>query len=158
MKQIFTFLILLSTIQFAKAQSNDIEEIQRFIISDVRYNKVDVTEKYLSEKAYMVLYRLKGKDEVYLANVWPKTGSQSYGNIFDLKQTSNEATADSYKNETLTFKWSYQNDFDNKQGTATIKLGLVYKPTGIAFLLTMITDALDVTQYKGYVSGSLNLN
>lgn len=148
---------LIFAAHFAYAQSENIEEIQQFIISDVRYNKADVTPIYLDAKAYISLYRVKDEETIYMANVWPAKRSQSYGYIYDLKQTSVDATDDTYKNETLTFKWSYKNDFDNKQGTATIKLGLVYKPTGIAFLMTMITEDLNVTEFKGYVSGSLNL-
>ena len=139
------------------AQEKQTTEIARFIISDARVNKVDVTETYLANRAYIVLYRMKGDNTVYMATVMATKDSQSYGNIYAVKTTHEAETAEHYKNETIRFNWSYANSYDSKEGTARITLGLVYKPVGTAFTLTMVTEDLDMNVYKGYVRGSLNL-
>jgi len=154
----FIYILALSLyagICSAQAPTN-ITEIARFIIQDARFNQVDVTEQYINGNVYLVFYRVAGNDQIYFANVWPIKNTQSYGRIYNLETTSQDATTTEYKNETYSFKWSYINDYDKKEGTASMKLGLIYKPNGTAFILTMIPETLDAFIYKGYVAGSLN--
>lgn len=157
MKQLFTLLLFTITTLVSQAQDAKTTEVTRLIVSDVHVNKLDATEQFVNDKAYMSFYRVEGSDDLYLANIRPAKNTQSYGKVFGLTDVKKDATATEYKSEVLDFKWSYNNDYDGKQGTATIKLGFVYKPNGTAFVLTMLTEGLDVIVYKGYVSGTLNL-
>lgn len=156
MKILFTIIVLAFTGLTSFAQS-ETTEIARFIISDARLNKVDITQSVLEAKAFLVLFREKGSNTIYMSNVWPAKNTQSYGNIYNVETSQQAETSDQYKNETISFNWSYANSFDRKEGTATVKLQLVYKPVGTAFTMTMVTENLDMYTYKGYVRGSLNL-
>jgi len=69
--------------------------------------------------------------------------------------TSTEQTATEYATDTFTFNWSYINTYDDRKGTASIKLVKIQKPAGIAFHLTMIPENLDVMDYMGFMEGSL---
>ena len=159
MKKYYIILILTLTVKLCTAQQNThITELARFIISDVRLNNADVTKEYLDANAYLVFYRINGNEQIYFAGVWPKKGSQSYGRIYNVETTQNVGTQTEYRNETISFKWSYANSYDNKVGTASVILGLVYKPNGTAFVLTMTTETLDESVYRGYLSGSLDLS
>jgi hypothetical protein len=40
------------------------------------------------------------------------------------------------------YKWSYQNNYDGTQGTADVELIKIYKPQGVAFVCTIITENL----------------
>lgn len=156
MKILFTLIVLTFTGLTCFAQK-ETTEIARLIISDARINKVDVTQSFLEGKAFIVLFREKGGSTIYMSNVWPAKNTQSYGNIYNVETSQKGETSDQYKNETLSFNWSYANSFDKKEGTATVKLQLVYKPVGTAFTMTMVTENLDMQVYKGYVRGTLNL-
>lgn len=58
----------------------------------------------------------------------------------------------------MSFKWSYENSYNEKRGTANVELIIINKPVGKAFIMTIIPENLNVLIYKGYVDGSLNLN
>lgn len=149
-------LVLLTQVSFGQQQSN-FTEIIRFIIQDARFNKLDLTPTCINAGAYLNFYRLNGSDQVYFGNVWPKPKTQSYGRAYNIETTHNDATATEYGSETIIFNWSYINDYDKREGTASMKIGITYKPNGTTFLLTMIPETLDVIVYKGYIAGSLNL-
>ncbi len=157
MKFIFTLLAVAFLSFNSYAQDRKIKEIARLIVSDVRNNKVDVTQHFLEGKAYTLFFNIEGDNDTYMANILPAKDSHSSGKIYGLKTTIEGETADNYRNETLTFNWSYTNNYDNKEGTATVSLQLIYKPVGTAYTMTMVTEGLDVLVYKGYVKGSLNL-
>ncbi len=158
MKKVLTFsvastLILLCFTLKSLAQETQIQA--KFIIQDFRFNKQDYTEQVIKDKAYLAIYTVEGDKEVYFANVLTKANTQSYGNIFDLKGKTVEATDSTYKIETYTFKWSYVNDYDNKKGTSSVTLTKITKDAGIAFECKIIPENLDVLIYKGYMEGSL---
>ncbi|MBW4890122.1 hypothetical protein KXQ82_10365 [Mucilaginibacter sp. HMF5004] len=153
MKHLFTTLLFLIFGLTTYAQENT--ELARFIISDVRMNDIDVTKTFVDGQSYLVLYTPAGSKELYFASIRHTDHTQSYGRIYDQESSQVDATSTQYKSENYKFKWSYANSYDNKQGTATITMELVYKPNGTAFTCKVVTEALDVLVYRGYVSGSL---
>lgn len=146
--------LLLCTPIIALGQQTTVQA--KFIIQDARLNKADITEHVLKSKSYLAVYTVKGDTQPKFANVMASADTQSYGNIFDLVGETKEATDNTYKTESYSFKWSYINDYDNKKGTAIIKLLKITKDVGIAFECTIIPENLDVIVYKGYMEGSLN--
>lgn len=54
-----------------------------------------------------------------------------------------------------SFLWKYANTYDDETGTAQIFLSLMYRPVGVAFKLTMLTEDARSLVFKGYVNGSL---
>lgn len=143
---------LLPTMAFAQESTTH----AKFIIQDARVNNNDISEQFVKEGAYLVIYTNKGENKIYFANINPKQGSQSFGHIFDTHSESTEQSQTHYKNDVFKFKWSYTNDYDNKLGTATVKLVKVHKEAGIAFTCTIIPENLDVMIFKGYMEGSLS--
>lgn len=157
MKHILTLISLMLGSIICRAQQTNIHEIARLAIADARLNKIDVTPQYTSGKAYLVFYRIKGTDGLYFANVFSGKNTQSYGLVYDLESKTIQEPTQNYKSDVISFKWSYVNDYDKKEGTATVRLALIYKPVGVAYTLTMVPENLDMLVYKGYVDGSLNL-
>ena len=129
--------------------------IAKFIISDARKNKVDATEEYLNNQAYFVFYKLNNDPKTRFGLIMSKSNTQSFGKIFDRHVSEETATDYAYKTEIHFFKWSYINSYDDKVGTASVKLVKIYKPAGVAFEITIVPDNLDVLEYKGYMDGSL---
>lgn len=145
-------LIALTNSLDSQAQSTI---IAKFIVQDARMNDVDIAKQWIKEGAYLAIYTDEESDDLHFANVNPKQDTQSYGNIFELKTKKIEATNDNYETEIFTFKWSYENSYDDKVGTATVRLVKVRKKAGVAFTCTLIPENLDVIVYKGYMEGSL---
>jgi hypothetical protein len=111
----------------------------------------------LEQNAYLVVYKDSITQRIYLANFWEKNDSQSYGEMYSVEQESYEATDESYAADVFTFQWRYINSYDDKKGTANVKLVKVYKPQGVYFIMTIIPEYLDILVYKGYMNGTLNL-
>ena len=138
--------------------SDDQMDLARFIITDAKFNGEDVTPEVVKNKAYTVFYTLKGREEFYMANYFSEADSQSFGLLYDSNLEVFEETEEEYKTDVLTSSWRYTNDYDDKKGTAKIKLIKIYKPQGIIFELTIILENLDLIVYKGYMEGSLDFS
>lgn len=146
-------LMLIASVSTCIAQQQNI--IAKFIISDARFNGIDVTPTFLAEGGYFVFYTITGDNDLYFGNIRSKSKSQSFGTVYGMNHTSLPQTTTEYASETFTFNWSYINTYDNKKGTAKVKLVKIQKPAGIAFHLTMVAENLDLMDYKGYMEGSL---
>lgn len=155
------FLILFFCIISAQSQEETSKTITKYIITHASQNDIDITEDLLKEKSYLVLYKNNNpesdpdKEELFFANVWDVSESQSYGRIYNLDSSQTPETEDSYKTSTLNFNWSYQNSYNDKSGTAKVKISNVFKPAGITFSITIVAEDLEIFKYKGYVDGSL---
>jgi hypothetical protein len=154
MKGIFFYFLLSFLLTEASVFAQQQETIATFIIQDARLNDEDVTAFYLDGGGYLVIY--KDSDEVLLlANVLSNKNTQSYGRMFNLKHEKRHETQEEYELDVFQFRWSYQNSYDNREGTADVELLKIHKPNGIAFVCTIITEKLDVLRFKGYMEGSL---
>lgn len=129
--------------------------ISKLIISDAKENNIDITEYLLDQQAYLAFYTIDGKN-LSMANVLVKNGTNSYGRIFDKKYHKSEETSTEFETHIMSFKWSYENSYNTKKGTANVELMIIHKPIGKAFIITIIPEDLDVLQYKGYIEGSLD--
>jgi len=150
------FIFMLASICYsttAFAQKTEVHA--KLIIQDARFNNADISEAWVQQGGYLVLYSTDDSEKVFLASVNPGQKSQSYGNTFDLKVKSVKADSDQYEHDIFTFKWSYINDYDDKKGTASVKLTKIVKDVGVAFTCLIIAGNLDVIEFKGYVQGSL---
>ncbi|WP_034889491.1 hypothetical protein [Gillisia sp. Hel_I_29] len=155
MKKI-TFLLFLLFFNISFCQETKEDVIAKFIIKDASHNGVDVTPQILSENAFVVLY--KTDEKVLMANVWSKSNSQSSGRIYNIKQKEIKESLDNYKKEIYNFNWRYINSYDHKKGTAEVKLEKIYKPQGVAFIITIIPEDLDLIIYRGYQEGSIDFS
>lgn len=131
--------------------------IAKFVITDARINKIDCTKKYLDENAYIVFY-ISSKGEFEMANVMPKSNTQSFGNLYSSKNTKEDETNKSYQVDYFSYTWSYKNSYNDKVGTADVTLGKIYKPQGTIFSCLIITESLDIIEYKGYMKGTIDFS
>lgn len=156
LKTVCTILIciLYSTIN-AQDKKDEQQDIATFEISDARDNGNDITPQALEENAVLVLYKLGDSNEILLSNFWEKSKSQSFGQIYSIVKKEFSETETEFKGELYNFQWSYTNTYDNKKGTAKVKLLVVYKPQGTYFEFTILPENLDVLLYKGIMSGDL---
>lgn len=151
---ILILLVLISNGVLAQRQ----ETLAKFIITDATMNGVDATPTILSNKAYTVFYKSDNDGLIYMANVWPKSNSQSYGPMYSIENQKKRETYETYEADVFYFNWRYINTYDNKKGTAKVQVIKIYKPQGVAFTVKIIPENLDITVYKGYMEGTIDFS
>ena len=157
-KTILTAIICVCYTMINAQEKNESQEaFATFEISDARDNGNDITPEALEEKAILVLYKSIDGKEIMLSNYWEKSNSQSFGKIYSVIKEENPATETNYGYALYNFQWSYNTSYDDKEGTAKIKLLIVYKPQGIYFEFTLLPENLDVLVYKGIMKGNLKV-
>ena len=157
-KTIFTIIFCVCyTIINAQSKDKEQEAFATFYIKDARDNGSDVTPNALEENAYLVLYKSNDEQEIMLSNYWEKSNSQSFGRIYSITKEGKPETASEYRYDLYNFQWSYSNSYDDKKGTAKIRLYLVYKPQGTYFEFTVLPENLDIIVYKGTMEGDLKI-
>lgn len=116
---------------FASAQQ---PPIARYIITKASIYGIDYTRKILDQSAYTVFYTIDNDGIVYMANRWPKNGTQSFGPTYSTQTALYDVTYETYKADIFYFDWQYENDYNPKKGTAKVQFTKIYKPNGIAFI------------------------
>lgn len=154
-KIISVILIFVPTIIIGQIDKQKI--ISKFVITNGTKNGNDITELLLEQQAYFVFYR-EYDNSLCLANVWVKNNSKSYGKVFDNKDEKSGVMSKEFESNIFSFKWNYENTYNNKQGIANVELVMIHKPIGKVFIMTIISENSDVLKYNGYVEGSLILN
>lgn len=161
--KIFSFFIFfIIFLDFAHSQESKSKLITKYIITHASQNEIDITENLLKEKSYLILYKNLNPEsdadegDLFFANVWDVSESQSFGRIYNMESSQTPETDESYRTSTLNFNWSYQNSYDDERGTAKVKILTVFKPAGITFTTTIVAEDLEIYKYKGYVDGSLD--
>ncbi len=152
-KTFFLFLIISS---LTYCQESDV--LAKFIITDATSNGTNITQQILKEKAFIVFYHNQDDKELAMANVWPKSNTQSYGRTYGMTHKELKNSISDYKKDIFNFNWAYSNSYDEKKGTAKVELQKIYKPQGVAFVITIIPEDLDILIYKGYLEGSVDFS
>lgn len=137
------------------AQSGQ-EDILTAYVTAAKHNGDDVSEWALNSRIKTVFYTVDG--ELYMANYAEAADTQSWGRVTNLQSQHFDESAENYEMDQFTFTWYYQNSYDSKSGTCQIVFTKIFKPQGITTHLKMVTESLDVTEYTGYMEGSLNLD
>lgn len=158
MKSKFYSIFLLLMISTSGYYAQNQETLAKFIITDASLNGIDETPVLLEAGAYTVFYTSNNDGVLYMANVWPNNNSQSFGPMYSTKTATYNETFESYKADIFNFKWRYENDYDTKKGTADVQFTKIYKPQGIAFILKIIPENLDIIIYKGYMEGTIDFS
>lgn len=132
------------------------EVFATFEISDARENGDDITPEAVEDQAKLVLCKSMDGKEIMFSNFWAISESQSSGRIYSVQKEVFSETEKELKHDFYQFQWSYNNSYDDKKGTAKIKLYVIYKPQGIYFECTVLPENLDVLVYKGRMEGDLS--
>lgn len=158
LKIVYTFIIcVLHSAINAQEKSEQQEVFATFEIYDARDNGEDFTPKVLEESAKLILYKSTDNKEIMFSNYWEKSNSQSFGRVYSITTEEYAATKTEYGYALYNFQWSYINSYDDRKGTAKIRLYVVYKPQGIYFKCTIVPENLKVLVYQGRMEGDLVL-
>lgn len=155
MKEKLSLLILILTIPLSILAQQQ-KEIARFHVTHATYNGNDITEWAVSRNIFTVFYTIG--DEYYIANVSGANNEQSWGKIWGFKNETRKETSTNYKADIFYFNWNYSNNYDSKNGTCKVQFLKIYKPQGVVSMLKLITESLDVTEYIGYMDGSIDFS
>lgn len=156
MKRLF-IIIFVMIVTTTSAISQNQKDVARFYVLEATMNGFDVTSQVVNNKAYTVFYET---DEglLYMANVWERTDSQSWGPIFNVEYEHYPETSSVYESDEFVFDWAFSNSYDTKRGICEVSLSKIYKPEGVISILTLREDSGDVTVYTGYMEGSVNFS
>lgn len=153
-KLIFFICVLLFNINTMLAQEQ--KEIARFYVTHASLNGNDITEWAVNRNMFTVFYTING--ELYMANVSDSNDDQSWGKVWGFRNETREETSTDYKVDIFYFNWNYSNSYDSKKGTCKVQFLKIYKPQGIVSKLKLITESLDLTEYIGYMEGSIDFS
>lgn len=95
---------------------------------------------------HIVFYEMA--KEIYMADISGKCDQQTYGKIDQMVTTSSKLA----KFPTSTFRWKYQNTYDNKIGTAIVKFHKYYESGEMKFTMQILSSDSNTITYKGFVS------
>ncbi|WP_260255094.1 hypothetical protein [Elizabethkingia meningoseptica] len=119
---------------------------RKYFITESSKNGWDNSQFDIERGGHIVFYKM-GK-EVYMADISGKCDQQTYGKIDQMITTSSK----SEKFPTSTFRWKYQNTYDNKTGSAMVKLHKYYESGEIRFTMQILSSDSKTVIYKGFVS------
>lgn len=148
-KILFSILALILGVAYANAQEGDYATL---LIKKATVNNEDHSDLYQSEEAYIVFYK-DDDGSLYMANVCPKSHSQSYGTVMDWKLESFQSTPVGEPTNVVgsmdeySFKWHYKNTYDDEEGVAEcllVKSWNIYDTPNTTYELT-ITGSDDLS-------------
>lgn len=140
------------------AFDNNKKVFGKFYISSSFDNDYETTDLILKAGAFLVFYSgSESNNYLYMANVWPKEQSQSYGRTYNHKVFDKKIPESEEMVSYTLFRWDYENSYNSNVGSATIILEQVL--SSYAFKMTIITDKLNMLVYEGFKEiKSLNKN
>jgi hypothetical protein len=147
--------ILFSSLVFSICAWGQQETLARFRITEAKLGNTDASQYYFNRKQYFAFYVNEDK-EMMMANVSGTTDEQSYGRLYSMDMKEEEETDQHYKTQTFSFRWNYHNNYDKETGYASVALIKIYKPQGVIFVLRMVLPNLEVSEYKGYMEGTID--
>jgi hypothetical protein len=154
--KILFVIIIITFYSSSNAQEKETQEVFATLeISDARNNGNDITPEALESEAKLIFYKSNDGKEILLSNYWAKSDTQSWGRIYSFEKEEFPETEKELKYCLYQFQWSYKNSYDDKMGTAKIRLFTIYKPQGVYFECTVLPENLDVLVYKGRMEGDL---
>lgn len=164
-------LALVSILSFSQSEFRQTENqkvIAKFTITDAKIDNVDKTSTLTKVDAYTVFYTKENDGRIYLANVWPKNNSQSFGPMYGGNHSylelhpkmdfNSEETYENHMANFFYFNWEYTNDYNDKTGIARVQIIKIYKPKGIAYVVKIIPEDSKEIIYKGYMEGRFDFS
>lgn len=128
-----------------------------FLITEAFLNNEDFTTVVLKEGAYSTFYTSEGESKLNLANIFPKSGTKSYGELFDLTYIQTPQTQSSFESDRISGKWNYHNTYNSEIGTAQVEFIKIYTTEGTYFEL-IITTKFDFIIYRGLLKGVVDFS
>ena len=152
MKKILSLIICIAACAiYVNAQQRD---YAKFTITKAVIDGYDHSANYRSNGAYLVFYKSES-NEFCMANVWPKSDTQSYGVITDWKEYSYKETSAEYATDVFKFNWHFENSYDDKRGIAACRLIKIYKPSGVIYEYEYVLSNGSTARFSGYMEGTM---
>lgn len=149
-------LLLMTLLCGVNVASGQQKVLAKFYVTHAILNGNDITEWAVKSKVFTVFYT--DNKQFYMANYAEKDNTQSWGKIWGLHNQTKPETSSNYKTDIFYFNWDYKNSYDSKTGTCKAQLLKIYKPQGVVSVLKLITETLDVTEYTGYMEGTIDFS
>ncbi|WJJ99753.1 hypothetical protein [Elizabethkingia anophelis] len=118
----------------------------KYFITGSSKNGWNSSDFEINRGGHIVFYKI-GKN-VYMADISGKCDQQTYGKIDQMINTRSK----SEKFPTSTFRWKYQNTYDNKTGIAVVKFHKYYESGEMKFAIQILSSDSNTIIYKGFVS------
>ena len=122
----------------------------KFFITSSLENEKNTTINILENGAFIVFYTGDQNKDLYMANVWPKSGSQSYGKTYSYNTFDIEDPISGIVTTNTLFKWDYLNSYNSIKGSATVIVEQTNSQKPNTFKIIIITDKLNKLTYEGY--------
>ena len=146
-------LVICSTSTFAQCQ----KDLARFYVSRATIDGKDYTSYVVNNDAYTVFYETDD-GKLYMANVWEKQDSQSWGPVLNMYYKHHQETSTTYKTDEFIFDWAFSNSYDSKKGICEVSFLKVYHPQGVVSILRIREKNGSLTEYIGYMDGIVNFS
>lgn len=159
-KILFSIFALILGVAYANAQEGDYATL---LIKKATVNNEEHSDLYQSEEAYIVFYK-DDDGSLHMANVCPKSHSQSYGTVMDWKLESFQSTPVGEPTNVVgsmdeySFKWHYKNTYDDEEGVAEcllVKSWNIYDTPNTSYELTINTPDGQILVMSGEFEGDL---
>ena len=145
MKKLLLISISILLLVPIKAQQKD---YLRVPVEKAIIDGEDYSEYYKSVGGFISFYQSK-IGYFCMANVMPAKDTQSYGEISERNQKSGIDVLTGDTIYILDFRWDYENNYDDKSGSAKCHMVLSPSKTGYVYSLEMIIDEGMVFRYSG---------
>ena len=122
----------------------------KFFITSSLENEKNTTINILENGAFIVFYTGNQNNDLYMANVWPKSGSQSYGKTYNYNTFDVKDPISGIVTTNTLFKWDYLNSYNSIEGSATVIVEQTNSQKPNTFKIIIITDKLNKLTYEGY--------
>jgi hypothetical protein len=150
MKQLRYFLLFILLFQIS-CHKPSISSV-RYFISEASIDETDLSDYYFERGQYLTFYE-EGDGRLCFLNSSRKQEEYSYGQIHNLSRQYIEV--DGCSGETLYFRWSYKNSYDNNKGYAFVKITTINHENGNEFSAIIVTKNLEKIEFSGFTNDFL---
>ena len=150
--QVIILTIFLLVSFSLEAQKEDRIIIEKFITTKMLINGISTSELLPS---YSILYKIKNREGLNMANISLKKNSESFGTIDSFTKRSTKDTSGN-KVVVYEFNWHYKNSYDDVNGIAKVQIIKIFKQETVSTTVKMIPENLDILIYKGYIENRDN--
>lgn len=139
----------------AQEKKEDQKEIAKLEIRDARHDGENITNTILQDKNSCLFYKTSEIDGLLLSFISDSSEDQTYGNIYSVSKEIEQGKKNKNQKQTYNFYWSYENSFDDYNGTYKGKLSFIKKKKGIYFQLYLKQENLDEFLFRGELKGDI---
>lgn len=128
---------------------SDLYPFEKYMIHHAWFGEQYDTLQVRENEAFIRFYPVGDDGTHYMASLWSKSHSQSFGLMSNVKEMDD--FEDGKKVRIYHFDWHYHNTYDGQSGVAPVLFRVIDQGEGYIFYMTIeIPDRMDI-HYIGYV-------